>query len=110
MERRNPERIDAILESLEGMDRAMPAPFLHTRIVARMQRAQSGVWSTAMFFLARPGVALTMSLLLILLNAYVIFSGAETPAATPEEYGTAMAQDYGAHFAANYEFLSDDTP
>ena len=110
MERRTPERIDAILESLDGMERAMPAPFLHTRIMARMQREQSGGWSKAMYFLARPAVALSMSMLLILLNAYVIYSGSEAPPSASDEYGMAMAQDYGAHLTATYEPLSDDTP
>lgn len=110
MERSTPDRIDAILESLEGMERAMPAPFLHTRIVARMQREQSGGWSKAMYFLARPYVAISMSMLLILLNAYVIFSGTEAASASSDDYGTAMAQDYGAHLSATYESFSDDTP
>jgi hypothetical protein len=110
MERNTPDRIDAILESLEGMERAMPAPFLHTRIMARMQGEQSGGWSKAMYFLARPAVVLSMGTLLILLNAYVIFSGPETATASSDDYGTAMAQDYGAHLAATYESLSDDTP
>jgi hypothetical protein len=110
MERHTPDRIDAILESLGGMERAMPAPFLHTRIVARMQRESSGGLSRAMYFLARPAVAISMSMLLILLNAYVIYSGTEASPAASEEYGMAAAQDYGAHFAATYEPLSDDAP
>jgi hypothetical protein len=75
-----------------------------------MQREQSGGWSKAMYFLARPYVAISMSMLLILLNAYVIFSVTEAASASSDDYGTAMAQDYGAHLSATYESFSDDTP
>lgn len=110
MERRSPERIDAILESLEGLERAMPAPFLHTRIIARMDGEKGGAWSRAVQFLARPAVSISLSMLLILLNAYVLFSGADTLPSGSEENNMAMVQDYDVHFTASYEPLADETP
>jgi len=104
-----PDRIDAILDSLEGMERANPAPFLHTRLMARMERERSGGWSQAMEWLSRPAVAIGLSLLFVLLNGTVLFSDADVTPGTAEN-AMAVVQDYDVSFAAELEPLTDDVP
>lgn len=110
MERNPHDRIDAILDSLEGLERASPQPFLHTRLMARMERERSGAWSRAMELLSRPAVAICLSLLFVLLNGTVLFSVSGGPQAPAEENTMAMVHDYDVQFAADYEPLTDDAP
>jgi len=110
MERRSPERIDAILESLEGMERAMPAPFLHTRIVARMEQDRGAVWSRIIQYLSQPAVSISLSMFLILLNAYVLLSGPDLSPTGFDDNNVAMVQDYDVHFTTSYEPLADENP
>lgn len=105
-----PDRIDAILDSLEGMERAMPAPFLHTRLTARMERERSGGWSRAMELLSRPAVAIGLSLLFVLLNGTVLFPDAGGTSEPATENAMAVLQDYDVSFTVELEPLTYDAP
>lgn len=62
---------DETLNSFDGAERAIPKPFLFTRITGRMQRADDSAWDNALRFLSRPAVAMACVLLVISINAAV---------------------------------------
>ena len=63
--------IEATINSVDGAERATPAPFLLTRINARMLAAKeesNSIWERASSFLSRPGFALATLAFIIVLN------------------------------------------
>ena len=52
------QELEAILNSLDGIQKATPQPFLYTRLMARMQRADDNAWSRALQFVSKPAFAL----------------------------------------------------
>ncbi len=69
------QKIEDTLHSMDGMQRATPAPYLLTRIKARMQQSvteQNSVWFRLGSLLSRPSIAFAALLLLLLINTIVI--------------------------------------
>ena len=59
------EMVEQTLNSMDGAERATPAPFLLTRINAKMNREQPSAWERFGIFLSRPIIALTTIAFLI---------------------------------------------
>lgn len=72
MKRSNSE-IDEILNSLDGINRADARPFMHTRIMARIQE-ENNFWTRTVGFLARPVVAIACVAAVLVANAYTVIS------------------------------------
>lgn len=68
------KNIEEILNSLDHINRASPAPFLLTRIQARMnnQTGPVNVWSRLAAFISKPAVAMAGIVILLLLNITAI--------------------------------------
>lgn len=60
------------MSSLDDAQPAAPAPYLLTRIQARMNRPSASVWEKAVFFISRPAIAFTGIFLVLLINVLVI--------------------------------------
>ena len=93
-----------ILESLDGIRSASPAPFLYTRIRARMDNRSRPIWERVSEGLARPWVATGLAVLLLVVNALIVLSGkddASEPGA--EEHLFATHTDYNIHTTSFYE-------
>lgn len=63
---------EAALNSLDGVTRAEPKPFLLTRINARLSNSSETAWERAGRYFAKPAVAITMLCMVIGINATVI--------------------------------------
>lgn len=61
------------LNSLDGINRAEPRPFLYTRLSARMQRP-ANIWERSARYLSRPVVAVACLLLVFLVNGIVLLN------------------------------------
>lgn len=72
MKRSNLE-IDEILNSLDGIARAEARPFMHTRVMARVQDENS-FWTKAVGFIARPAVAIACVLVVLMANTYTVMN------------------------------------
>ena len=68
------KNIEDILNSLNNINRASPAPFLLTRIQARMNNQTSPVnlWSKLASFISKPSVAMAAIVIVLLLNITAI--------------------------------------
>ncbi len=63
--------IESTINSMDGAAKATPAPYLQTRINARLQAANeegNSVWERVSMFLSRPGIALATLAFIIILN------------------------------------------
>lgn len=77
MKKDNPN-IEKILHSLEGIERAEPRPFFFTRLEARMQR-ENNVWATITGFLARPAMAFSVIVIVLIINAIALINTFDSP-------------------------------
>lgn len=63
--------IESTINSMDGASKATPAPFLLTRINARMlaeKEESNSMWERVGMFLSRPGIALATFAFIIILN------------------------------------------
>ena len=93
----NDSRIDAVLNSLEGMQRAKAPDFLYTRLRGRMEQefdqgGRLGRWLT------RPVLALTIAAIILIANATTVLTmwGNNNASKSNIESGQIVAADYPA--------------
>lgn len=73
MDQQKNKRIEDILNSTDGMAKASPAPFLLTRLYARMSDVQkNSVWDNMITFICKPAVAFTAIAIIICLNVLIL--------------------------------------
>lgn len=68
------QQIDEIMDSLDGIQRAEPAPFFYTRVIGRLQKQEKTIWEKAGSFLARPVVVFAGLCLILMTNAIILIS------------------------------------
>jgi len=73
MNTQNNRKVEDILNSLDGMKRASTPAYFYTRLKARMEKGLEPAVSKPWFL--RPAYALAALVLVILINAAVIFQG-----------------------------------
>ncbi len=80
--------IHEALSSLDNAKRAIPKPYLLTRLNARMQNNNETSWDTALKFINRPAIALAGICLVIAINAIVVTNNysSNTTAASEDRY------------------------
>lgn len=77
------KKVDDALSSLDGIQRAEPAPFFYTRVIGRLQRKES-VWEKTGSFIARPAVVIAGLVLILAVNISLLFSQqSSTKTSTP---------------------------
>ena len=100
------KKIDEAMQSLDGIEKASPRPFFFTRLEARMQREKSR-WEVISSFVAKPIVAFACICLIIMINAAVILSSANSKNLTDQQNSEqATADEYNSLSAPLYEFVN----
>ena len=92
---------EEILNSLDGIVKAEPRPFLFSRIQARMMQEEKLPELAVLRFITRPVFVLSLALLFIAINAYVALNGMENGNA--EEISQPIAAEYVQPDALPYE-------
>ncbi|TAL48419.1 MAG: hypothetical protein EPN92_03700 [Chitinophagaceae bacterium] len=98
------QEIERTLLSLDETKRAEANPFLFTRIMARMQR-QNG-WEKITSFISRPAIALSALIVVMGVNALVIFNpGTRETSQTESIAVSGITDEYNMTFAtiSDYE-------
>lgn len=76
------QRIDRALESLDGLQRAQPAPWFYTRLRARLKRNEPvTVWERMGSFLSRPAVVVAGLCVILVANVTILLKQPAAPAA-----------------------------
>ncbi len=65
-------RIEEILNSLDGIKRAEARPFMHTRVMAKLQIEDKSIWSALAGFIAQPVVAISCFIIVIVGNYIIV--------------------------------------
>lgn len=98
------KKIDEVLQSTDGINRAAPRPFLFTRLEARMQNERN-VWNKLSSFVARPVVAFACICLVLIINAMVILlSDTSGNSLTQQGSELATADEYSQVSYNLYDF------
>lgn len=66
-------KIEEALSSLDEIRRASPRPYLHTRVMARLQRERSSVWEQITGLLSRPIVAFAGIAIIVAANLFALY-------------------------------------
>ncbi|WP_346236193.1 hypothetical protein ABDK00_016700 [Niabella insulamsoli] len=72
MKRSNSE-IEEILNSLDGISRAEARPFMHTRVMGKMQE-ENNFWSRSIKLVTRPVIALSCLSVIVVANIYTVIT------------------------------------
>lgn len=91
-----------IINSLEGIQRADPSPFLFTRVQARLMKEENRPELAIFRFVTRPAFAICFSILFVAINGYLVNLKMSEQHLT-EEIGQPMAVEYVQHFANPYD-------
>ena len=97
-------RIEDIMNSLDGISRAEANPFLYTRIQARLQRSKSGLERIALIA-GKPAFAMLILLVVLTTNLMVMLRGsAEASAVKQEQTQFAVADEYHLDVPSLYDY------
>jgi hypothetical protein len=93
---------EEVINSLEGIQRAEGAPFLFTRIEARMKKEENRPEMVFFRFITRPAFALTIALFFISINGYLVSNSFSRQNAM-DDLGQPLAAEYVQHDINPYE-------
>lgn len=97
------KKLERVLESLDGVQRATPSPYFYTRLRARMARERD--WGGIAGLIARPVYAIAMVCVVVSINVWIVIrdnrdvtpAGSVTRISTgdvPDEYNVAVNTFY----------------
>ena len=90
----NEKQIEAILNSIDNIQRASPAPYLHTRINARLNNPVRNIWENISSFISRPAVMVAGICLILTINISVlVVKNTSTAGAFTERSYTIAGED-----------------
>lgn len=100
------KKIEDILQSLDGIKKASPAPYFFTRLEARMERERN-VWERVSAFVSKPVIAIASICLIITINTAVIFSSTTSVSNTDKQNNElATVDEYSQVSSSFYEFVN----
>ncbi len=98
------QKVENALQSLDGIQRAEPAPYLITRINAALASRQPETsWSKIAAFISRPVVAFALMLVLVLVNGLIILGANSTEADNNMATADNNPYEYAASITSNYD-------
>lgn len=68
------KRVEDALNSLDGIQRATPQPWLFSRVKGRLLKEEKTKWETISSFLSKPAVAIAGLFLILGLNGVLVFN------------------------------------
>lgn len=68
------KRVDDALNSLDGIQRAEPQPWLFSRVKVRLMQEEKTAWGMVGSFLARPAIAIAGLCFVLMLNGFLLFN------------------------------------
>ena len=101
--------LNRILESLNSLKKAEPAPFLYTRIQARLSGTEDTFLQKLVYFVTRPAFAMSTGILILLLNGYFLFNTLQDKEIQQEESTQMLAVEYSS-LNAPFDETTDEAP
>jgi len=99
--------IESALNSADDAKRATPAPFLLTRIHARLSKKQQSIWDKVSVFISRPAFAVPALAIVLSINiAAIFFSGTNNRSAATEQVSGDTADDLQFNGGSFYDIVN----
>ena len=95
--------IDETLESLEGIQKAEPRPFLFTRVMARINKEENSAWEKLASLISRPAIAFATVILFLLINAFVIYRVSGSSIQDTQDNSVMAGNDFGLSVSSLYD-------
>lgn len=95
MMNRSENKIDEILNSLDGIKRAEARPFMYTRVMARLQEDDvKSIWGRTVAFIARPVVALACLTAVIATNVIFVINSEKSDTEVSVAVTNSVSEDF----------------
>ena len=104
-----PDKIEEVLNLLDGIKRAEPAPFFYTRVRARLEASRSTIWDRVSTLISRPVIAFAGVLLVLIINLFAIYSN-QLSVNNNESTEVASSDDYSVVSNSFYDIENNNKP
>lgn len=99
--------IENTLNSLDGLERASPAPWLLARISARLSKNQQSIWDKISVFISKPSVAVPALAIVLVVNiAAIFFSSNDNRSAAMEQVSSDTADELPYNNGSFYDIVN----
>jgi hypothetical protein len=98
-------RVEETMNSLDGLQKASPAPFFYTRLMARMEAEEKNLWENITSFITRPYVIASVISFIIVLNMTAVFRQAD-PQDLVEQSDISMVDEYKTASTSFYDYTN----
>ena len=99
------KKIGQVLNSLDGVQRAEPQPWLYAGIKRRLSMEEDRtVWGSVSSFLARPAVVIVGLCLILVVNAFILFNQETGTSASSALSEQAQTQESESLIASSSRF------
>jgi hypothetical protein len=97
--------VEATLNSLEGVTPASPRPFFFTRVQARLNNnEQRTYWEVLSSFIARPAIAFTVIMVIVVMNAVAVFEQTESTPVLADQTEQSAYDEFNLAANSFYDF------
>jgi hypothetical protein len=97
-------KVEATLNSLEGITSATPGPYFFTRVQARMQKAEKNVWEKISAYIARPTVAFAMVGFVLLMNTIAVLQHTKTSDLASDQSDQSVYEEFNVAANTFYDY------
>ena len=91
------KKVDEAMDSVLGINRATPNPFLYTRVLARINREENSYWERMTRMISRPAIAFVTVSTILMLNLFVVINETSANNVKPNVPEVATADDLGTN-------------
>lgn len=91
----NEQRINEIINSIDGIRRATPKPFFYGRTAAKLEQHNDKRWERVGSLISKPAIAFVAAALVLLINVAVLFHSSDnSTTATQDEASVVGDNEY----------------
>ena len=95
-------KIDAALNSVDSMEKATPSPFFYTKILSKIRHAPPALWEKWSAFFLRPTIAFATICLVLVINAFVIYSNVTGSFSLNDQPELTLSDEYSVSTTSLY--------
>ena len=96
-------KIDAAINSIDNMERATPSSLFYAKVMAKTRRNQPAEWEKWSSFFLRPTMAFATICLVIVINAFVIYSSITGSFSLSDPNESTLADEYNLATTSLYD-------
>lgn len=102
------KKVEAALNSLEGIQHASPGAFFYTRVQARLHKSEKNIWDHISILIARPAIAITVVCMILLMNMLVLFQQKSIPSSLADQSEQSYYDEFNNTADNFYDFAFNE--